>query len=70
MPQLRKKWRFSEEHPEGNQSPPHEHDLALSAVAVQSDDGLKGLRSYVVRFAEIGRRRPMYMEVIGYSLLI
>jgi hypothetical protein len=29
MPQLRKKWRFSEEYPIGNEPPSHQDDLSL-----------------------------------------
>jgi hypothetical protein len=70
MPQLRKKWRFSEEYPEGNQSPAHQDHLTLARVTIQADHGLKGLPRYVVGLAEVRDRGPVHMEVLSDPLLI
>jgi hypothetical protein len=70
MPQLRKKWRFSEEYPEGYEPPAHEHDLSLSTVPIQANDWLKGLRGNVEGLPEIGDRGSVHMEVFRDALLV
>jgi hypothetical protein len=70
MPQLRKKWRFSEEYPIGDKTPPHHHDLSLSCITVQSDYRLEGLRRDVPRRPEVRDDWTVYRKEVGDLLLI
>jgi hypothetical protein len=70
MPQLRKKWRFSEEYPVRDEAPAHEHNLAFSGASVQADDRLERLRRNVVGRPEVGERWTMRMELLSNALLV
>jgi hypothetical protein len=45
-------------------------DLALASIAIEADDGLKGLRCYVPRRPEVRHGWPIDMEVLRDALLI
>jgi hypothetical protein len=52
------------------EGPAHHHDLALASIAIEADNGLKGLRCYVPRRTEVSNGRPIDMEVLRNALLI
>jgi hypothetical protein len=56
--------------PEGNQAPSHKHDLALTRVAVETNDRLKRLRRYIPARPKVGQRRTVNGEVLGDLLLV
>src|SRR5262249_17525735 len=56
--------------PEGNKTPPHEHDFALFGFTVQSHHRLEGLRSDVPRRTEVGNRVSVNGEELGNPLLV
>jgi hypothetical protein len=51
-------------------TPPHKHQFTLTSVTVQADDRLKSLRRYVPARPEVGQRRAMNGEVLGYAMLV
>jgi hypothetical protein len=55
---------------EGDQSPSHENNLELTCVAVQSDDGLKSLRSNVPTRPEVREGCAVNREVLRDLLLV
>jgi len=56
--------------PVWDKTPTHHHDLALASIAIEADDGLKGLRCYVPRRTEVRHGRTIDMEVLRDASLI
>ena len=56
--------------PERNETPTHEHDLALTGISNEADHGLKGLGRYVPARAEVGKHRTVDSECFCDLLLI
>jgi hypothetical protein len=56
--------------PGRHQAPTHQDNLTITGIAVEPDDGLEGLRGYVVGRAEVGDRRAMHLEVLSDALFI
>ena len=57
-------------YPIGHKTPAHEHQLALTSVAIQSDDGPKCLWRNVPTRAKVGKGWAINLEVIGNALLV
>jgi hypothetical protein len=51
-------------------TPAHEHQFALTGVAIEADNRLEGLWRYVPARPEVGQQGAMNGEALGNALLV